>query len=111
MLHCKPWLFCALLVGCGIGDNKLFFELDQEEAAEVCAEYSPRTVDCGDEAAGVSTDIGCEAGVPVVTDSCYASVGDYRACRDAIDLLSDQALCDGLPDACAPLLSEDCQPR
>ncbi|MFT7519432.1 MAG: hypothetical protein ACI9MC_001573 [Kiritimatiellia bacterium] len=105
-------LIFSLLGSCAVRDNKLFVDLDDEQITEVCEEFDARVIECTDNTT-VRYEFGCDAGGYQVSTSCYLTVGDYRACHQAIDLLSDEAFCHagGQVQVCAALFSEDCLPR
>lgn len=106
----------ATLLGCGdegVSGSKKITELTVEEATDVCMEmaedFPERTVTCEP---GVTFEIGFSdaacTNVEPAPAACTATVGDARACNEAIYSQTDAELCmDGpLPAACAPL--ENC---
>lgn len=105
-------LASALLIGCGggVSDSKKLSDLTAEEAKDACleaaADFPERTVDCGD---GIMLTVGvaeadCNTAGPADA-GCTATVGDARACFDAMYSLSDAQICtaETLPAACAKL--------
>ena len=103
-----------IFVGCTVPYRKLLSELNAEQAQSVCEEYAEREIICGDEGSEETFYFGSECEKSEVSASCTATVGDYRACQEAVDLLSDQAFCDseGFPGVCDPLLDGACvQPK
>jgi hypothetical protein len=106
-------LLSALLIGCGgdgVSDSKKLSDLTAEEAKDACleqaADFPERTVDCGD---GITLTVGiaeadCNDAGPADA-GCTATVGDARACFDAMYKLTDAQICmaESLPAACAKL--------
>jgi hypothetical protein len=103
----------ATLLGCGgsgVSDSKKITELTTEEAKDVCQEmaedFPEKTVTCE---GGLSFKVGIPAAEcdnpDVAPATCTATVGDARACNEAIYSQSDAELCSDtpLPAACAPL--------
>jgi hypothetical protein len=106
----------VMVVGCGdegVSGSKKITELSAAESKDVCQEfagdYPERTVMCGPDVTFTIgfKDVDCNNIEPAPA-TCTATVGDARACNDAIYSMSDAELCgDGpTPPACAKL--EDC---
>ena len=109
----RMMLLVVGLAACGIGDRTGVAELDADEARQLCEEYAPREVTCESEASSATLILGQGCGDTFLSDvppSCLATVGDYRACREAYAGLSDAEICaaDEPPSACAPLFSAEC---
>ena len=104
------WCVLPLCVGCGVADGKLLSELSAEQAMSVCDEYAPRTIPCGDEVEREVCVFGGTCEDAMAPSSCMATVGDYRACQEAVEALSDAAFCDeaGAPIACDAVLDASC---
>ena len=97
----------ACFAACAVPNAKLLVELNDSDATSVCDEYPARTITCEIDGAEDIYVFDC-ASLDAPAE-CLATVGDYRACLDAVDALSDEAFCDTveLPDACNPLLDAD----
>ena len=104
-------IFGILLSGCTVPNGKLLSELNDKQADSVCDEFGARTILCGDEETGETYLFDC-ASVDAPS-GCPATVGDYRACLEAVEALSDASFCEtqGGPEACYPLLDADCLPE
>lgn len=103
----------AFLIACGgdgVPDSKKLSDLTAEESKDACeeaaADYPERTVNCGD---GITLTVGideaeCATAEPAPA-SCTATVGDARACFEAMYSLTDAQICmaESLPAACAKI--------
>lgn len=104
-------LFTGVLLGaCTVPSGKSLSELKAKQATSVCEEYAERTIVCGDELSEETFRFGGDCGNAGAPASCTATVGDYRACQEAVELLSDEDFCatEGGPEDCYALLQEDC---
>jgi hypothetical protein len=98
--------------GSGLSDSAVLSSLSADQVMSLCEEIAggEREVDCGDFTVTVGIDPAeCETAEPF-PETCTATVGDARACFDAIDGLSDEEICtsESPPEECAEFLSEDC---
>ena len=102
----------VFLLGCGVPNGLLMHELEPEDLDELCQELSAqqRDVVCTYDAASITVSLGesqaecLESHDPVWFESCSVTVGDVRACQEAMFALSDAEVCDlemGLPESCA----------
>lgn len=112
----------AVLGACGdsgVSDSKKVADLTPSEAVSVCedlaAGFPPRTVTCG---AGVTVTVGQDvAECTTKTDealpakTCDVTVGEVRACSNAMGALTDAQLCtaEALPAACSKIFA--CSPQ
>lgn len=97
-------VLCTIVLfgACTVPNGKLLGELKPEQAMAVCEEYAERVIVCEDASYEETYVFGgdCEnAEAPV---DCWATVGDYRACQEAVELVSEEAFCEALeiPEAC-----------
>ena len=96
------------LAACGVPDGKPLAELNENQRVAVCEEFSPRTIVCETEEFEETITFG-DTCTPA-PDTCGATVGDFRTCRESLELLSDEAYCEteNGPQECFPLLTEGC---
>lgn len=97
-----PLLLVLLMGACVVPNGKLLGALSPDQAIAVCEEYAERTIVCEGASSEETFVFGgdCEnADAPL---DCGATVGDYRACQDAVEMVSDEVFCDDLdvPEAC-----------
>ena len=102
----------AFLVGCGgdgVSDSKKLTDLSASESKDVClelaADYAPRTVNCDGQMITIGIDEADCNTTETAPATCTATVGDARACYDAMYSMTDAQLCMGTapPAACAKL--------
>ena len=112
----KSILLTLLLVACssdGLSDSTKAKDLTDPEIKEFCgelaAEHPEKTVDCG---GGLKITVGstqaeCEMETNTLIPMCEATLGDFRACADAIAALSATQLCTSQtpPTACTKVFA------
>jgi hypothetical protein len=90
------------LVACGISDNKLLAELDEDDRARICDKVDAETFAC--EGTALTLDFSrdpesCRGELEVAAD-CEATVEDWRACDGAYREVLRQDPCASAPDEC-----------
>jgi hypothetical protein len=108
----------TLLCGCGISDSTLIADIDESDAAKVCAEFAgyDRIVTCtmGDYSYEINMGMGseedCVATWEPAPAGCTATMGDIRDCMDAFAALSDDEICtmEATPPECAGMMDPSC---
>ncbi len=108
-------LLTVLLTGCGVPDDALMSDLDEDELVSLCEEITSeeRSVTCSGDGYEITIDITgsvdecVDGNDPSYYDGCDATAGDVRACSDAWDALTDEDICGldtSFPAACDPIL-------
>ena len=95
-------LALLFLVGCGgISDNTLLVDLEPEERTALCEGVKEESWTCEVDGASSTISVGenCEDGF-AVTDDCTATVGDWRACDEAIRKAYNEDPCADFPAEC-----------
>jgi hypothetical protein len=103
----------AVLVGCGVSEDKTVTELSEGQIERVCtdlAKSEPVSLTCGgDELVYSPPSVeDCTRDLTDLPGACIATVGDLYACADGWAEVS----CDSqLPEACAVYADASCQPE
>lgn len=114
----------SLLAACGgVSDNTLLSELDEDGVASVCEDVAtePRTISCVTDYGTFDITLGstveeCIADFVAPPEGCQATVGDAKACFEALsgEGLTDEEICNpdttvtGIPAECEPLTAPEC---
>lgn len=111
----RIFIAALLLSACGISDNALMTELNDNQLTALCEEFETVTFTCGEGEMSFEFSIGgdCDS-TESDEDSefppdCTATAGDYRACIGAYASAVPEEVCAGsVPEACAGLFDASC---